>query len=167
MAHASGDRSARFKAGAGATGAYRADVRNVHGLALEAYERGCEMLVFLHDHDDDDARKEAIERALRELTDLRFGDDFRYELAVVEGQPRPEIEGWVLCLMGAHGTDSMSSAKVERELAAAGITSKATADYVAIAESKDLPTQPCSLRTWLDDAEATFARLIDGNLKEA
>lgn len=152
----------KYRAGGAAKGTYSADVRNVQGLVLEAYEQACELLAFLHDHDGDEAREAAILVAIRELPSLRFGDEYKYELAIVDGVPLPELEGWVLCLLGHHGTDAMTSARVERELAAAGVTSKSTAAYVDVAASKPLPTHPCSLREWLTRADAAFRRLIDG-----
>lgn len=68
----------------------------------------------------------------------------------------------MLCLLGVTGTDEMSRARVDRELAAAQVELKSTDQYVAVAEACVLPTDDGSLPSWLARADETFRRLIDG-----
>src|SRR3954470_6460776 len=90
----------KYRAGVAANNAAHADVRNVLGLMLQACERGCEMLAFLRDADGEPLRAQAIEALLDDLPDLGYG----YPLTVVGGVPRPKLEGWILCLLGVHGS---------------------------------------------------------------
>lgn len=164
--HVAGARSwqaiRKYRAGGALGKADHEDARNVLGLVLHAYEDACEMLAFVRDHDGDDLREREIHRILDGIAGLGFAEEYRYKLAIVGGVARPKLEGWMLCLLGVAGTDQMSRARVDRELAAARVELKATDQYVEIAESCVLPTGDGSLPTWLARADATFRRLIDG-----
>jgi hypothetical protein len=152
----------KYQAGAARKRPEHEDARNVLGLVLHAYEEACEMLVFVRDLDGEDLREQEIRRVLETLAAFDFADEYHYELAVVGGVARPKLEGWILWLLGVTGTDAMTPARAERELAAIDIEAKSTAQFVAIAESGALPTGNGSLPEWLAQAKATFARLIDG-----
>lgn len=152
----------KYRAGSALGKTQHADAHNVLGLVLHAYEDACEMLAFIRDHDGDALREQEIRRALERISGLGFAEEYRYELAIVGGVPRPKLEGWILCLCGVAGTDDMSRARVDRELAAAEVELKSTDQYVAIAEACTLPTGAGSLPSWLAEAETTFRRLIDG-----
>lgn len=152
----------KYRTGAANQRADHADARNVRGLVLHAYEEACEMLAFVRDVDGELPREQAIHRALESIADLRFAELYGYELAIVGGTPRPKLEGWILCLLGAAKTDEMSRTRVDRELAKTDVRLKSNADYVAVAETGVLPSGAGSLPEWLARAEATFSRLIDG-----
>jgi len=98
----------------------------------------------------------------RPLATFGFADEYHYELAVVGGVARPKLEGWILWLLGVTGTDAMTPARVDRELATTEIEAKSTAQYVAIAETGALPSGEGSVPDWLAHAKATIGRLIDG-----
>lgn len=164
--HVAGARSwqsiRKYRAGGALGKTHHADARNVVGLVLHAYEDACEMLAFVRDHDGDELREQEILRILDAVAGLGFAEEYRYELAIVGGIPRPKLEGWMLCLLGVAGTDEMSRARVDRELAAAQVELKSTDQYVAVAEDSVLPTGDGSLPSWLARADATLRRLIDG-----
>lgn len=65
-------------------------------------------------------------------------------------------------MLGLARTDEMSPDRVKRELAATDVPCKSTADYVAVAETRPLPTGEGSLPEWLAHADVTFRRLIEG-----
>ncbi len=150
------------RAGGALGRAHHADARDVLGLVLHAYEDACEMLAFARDHDGDELREQEILRVIDAIAGFGFTEEYRYELAIVGGVPRPKLEGWMLCLLGVAGTDDMTRVRVDRELAAAAVELKSTEQYVAITEACVLPTGDGSLPTWLARADATFRRLIDG-----
>jgi hypothetical protein len=152
----------KYRAGAANRRADHADVHNVRGLALHAYEEACEMLVFVRDVDGESLREQEIYRALASIADLRFADMYGYELAIVGGTARPKLEGWILCLLGMARTDDMSKARVDQELARTHVQPKSNVDYLVVAETAVLPTGTGSLPEWLARAEAAFRRLIDG-----
>jgi hypothetical protein len=152
----------KYRAGGALRRSNHEDGRNVLGLVLHAYEEACELLVFVRDRDRDEAREQEIRRVLDEITAFGFAEEYRYELAIVAGVPRPTLEGWILCLQGVAGTDEMSPLRADRALADAGIELKSTLQYAGVAASCVLPTGEGSLPRWLAHAEATFRRLLDG-----
>jgi hypothetical protein len=125
------------------------DAHNVRGLALLAYERACELLAFVRDADGDPLREQAIADAVSTIPELRFAEGFGYELAIVAGVARPNLEAWILCLRGRANTDAMSVSNIKRGLTDEGLELKATADYVAQAEKCSLPVGEGSLADWL------------------
>jgi hypothetical protein len=152
----------KYRAGAARQRADHADAHNVRALVQRAYEESCELLAFARDVDGEADRERAIRDALATIDVLGFAEEYRYRLAIVGGVVKPKLEGWILCLRGVAGTDSMSRAAVDRALEAAGIELKSTAAYMEIAETGELPTASCSLGDWLEQTRTTFARLIDG-----
>jgi len=138
------------------------DARNVLGLVRHAYEEACEMLAFVRDDDGDELREPGISQALAGIASLGFAEEYHYELAVVGGIAKPTLEGWILCLLGVTGTDEMTRAHAARELATTEVEPKSTAQYVAIAETRTLPSGDSSLPAWLARADTTFCQLIDG-----
>jgi hypothetical protein len=152
----------KYRAGAARAHPDHEDARNVRGLVLHAYEEACEMLAFVRDDDGDDRREPAILQALEAITSLRFADEYHYELAIVGGIAKPNLEGWILCLLDVTGTDVMTRARIDHELATTDVQLKSTAQYVAIAETGALPSGNGSLPAWLARADRTFCQLIDG-----
>jgi len=152
----------KYKAGAANQPTYHADAHNVRGLVLHAYEEACEMLAFIRDIDGESLRKREIDNALASLGELGLAKEYGYELAVVGGTPLPNLEGWILCLLGRPNTDQMSKARAARDLAEASVALKSNADYLAVVETCTLPSGAGSLPEWLALAETTFRRLIDG-----
>jgi hypothetical protein len=152
----------KYQAGVAKDHANHADARNVLGLVLHAYEDACEMLVFVRDEDGDEPREQAIRQTLGAIASFGFAQEYRYELAIVGGVAKPKLEAWILCLLGVPGTDAMTPARVDRELALVPVVAKSTEHYVAVAESGALPDGEGSLSEWLGHADATFRRLIDG-----
>jgi hypothetical protein len=152
----------KYRAGAARARPDHEDARNVRGLVLHAYEEACEMLAFVRDDDGDERREPAIRQALEAIASLGFAEEYRYELAIVGGVARPTLEGWILSLLGVAGTDAMTRARVDRELATTKVASKSTTGYVTVAETCALPSGDGSLPDWLARAKATFDRLIDG-----
>jgi hypothetical protein len=130
-------------------------------LVLHAYEEACEMLAFVRDGDGDEPREHEIRRVLETLATFGFAEEYHYAGGRWRGRQKPKIEGWILWLLGVTGTDAMSPARVDRELANTDLEAKATAQYVPLAESRALPTGKGSLPEWLAQARATFAQLID------
>jgi len=153
----------KYRAGAAKHRARHADAHNVLGLVLHAYEDACEMLAFVRDHDEDELREQEIRRVLDRIAAFGFAEEYRYELAIVGGVARPKLEGWILCLLGVSGTEAMTRARVDRELATTNVEAKSTTQYVAVAETCSLPTGEGSLAGWLAHADVTFRRLIDGD----
>jgi len=168
--HVAGARSwqsiRKYRAGA-ATRADHADAHNVLGLVLHAYEDACGMLVFVRDGDDDAAREQEILRVLHTISSYAFADEYRYEITIVGGIAKPKLEGWILCMRGVAGTDAMTRARVDRELATTDVEPKSTAQYVAIAETCTLPSGVGTLPEWLARASAAFHRLLDGAIPPA
>jgi hypothetical protein len=152
----------KYRAGAGQQRPNHADAHNVLGLVLHAYEEACEMLAFVRDGDGDELREREIQRMLEVIGDYRFADEYHYELAIVGGVAKPKLEGWILCLLGAPGTDDMTRAGVDRALAESQIAVKSTEHYVIIATSGMLPSGKGSLPSWLALARTNLGRLIDG-----
>jgi hypothetical protein len=156
----------KYQTGAGRLRPNHEDAHNVLGLVLHAYEEACEMLAFVRDLDAEDQREREIQRVLDEISEFGFANEYHYELAIVAGIAKPKLEGWILCLLGVAGTDAMTRARVDRELAATDIKAKSTEHYVAVIESCALPSGDGSLPAWLADVDAAFRRLIDGELVE-
>ncbi len=151
----------KYRAGAARLHPNHEDAHNTLGLVLRAYENACEMLVFVRDSDGDQRREHAIQQAVASIP-RNFVEDFRYELAIVGGIAKPNLEGWILCLLGVAGTDEMTPTRVERELERTIIEPKSTCDYVVVTAACTLPTGDASLSRWLALADGTFRRLIDG-----
>lgn len=169
--HVAGARSwqsiRKYQAGAARQRARHADAHNVLGLVLHAYEDACEMLAFVRDGDDDVVREQEVARVLNEIVSYGFSDAYRYELAIVGGIAKPKLEGWILCMRGVRGTDAMTRARVDRELATTDVDPKSTTPYVEIAQACALPSGVGSLPEWLELARATFHRLLDGAIPPA
>lgn len=154
----------KYRSGAARTTADHADAHNVLGLVLHAYEEACELLAFTRDGDDDTLREQEIRRVLDTIHSFGFASEFGYQLAIVGGIAKPKLEGWILCLLGVPHTDAMTRARVDHELAALEVGAKSTEQYVAIAETRALPTGDSSLCRWLADADQALRLLIEGTV---
>ncbi|MEO7733166.1 MAG: hypothetical protein ABIY55_19540 [Kofleriaceae bacterium] len=152
----------KYRAGAARNTPSHFDVRNLQALVQLAYEEACEMLVFLRDCDGEDGREHAVNQAVATIAELGFEDEYRYKLAIVGGVPRPNLEGWILCLLGVTRTDEMTNTRAENELKAHNIKPKSTAHYLEIADTAPLPIGDGSLARWCSLARKTFDQLIDG-----
>jgi hypothetical protein len=146
----------KYKAGAGRLGAHN-DRHNVMGLIAHAYAEHAEILAFLRDVDGDPDREGAIAAGLAEVSDA-FAEEYRYELAVIAGMPAPCLEGWVLAMLGVHGTDAMSRAKVMALLDERTIEAKRLREYVEVLDGTDLDhTNAPSLAAFLASARGCLA----------
>jgi len=152
----------KYQAGAAARYPTHGETYNVLRLLLLAYEQACEMVVFVRDVDQDDEREDVAMRPLQSSTACRFADEYGYALAAVGGMATPNLEGWILCLLGRNGTDDLSPKRAQRELEDAGVPAKSTHHLVQIAQARPLPANACSLDHWISAARAAFQRLIEG-----
>ena len=150
----------KFKSrGALETGENHGDIRNVLGLALEAFEAACEVLAFTRDTDADHERVEALRIGME-----RAAEVFPL-LKIVGGPAVPAIEGWILALRGIARTDEMSRQKTLDELRSLEIFEKSPERYVQVVEEADLerlPTGCESLASWLQVARTVMAAAIRG-----
>lgn len=152
----------KYQAGAAARYPRQGEIYNILRLLLLAYEQACAMVVFVRDVDRDEERQDTAIRTLRSPAARRFADDHGYELAAVSGMATPNLEGWMLCLLGRRRTDDLSPKRAQRDLEAEGVPAKSTHHFVEIARTRPLPADAGSLSSWLSDASAAFQRLIDG-----
>lgn len=143
----------KYQAGKARSATGHADERNTLALALIAKERGCDVVAFSRDLDDDEGREAAIEAG------IAGAQQSWPALRVVGGAAKPTLEGWLLALLGEQGTDASSRQRVERLIAARGYSGKKAEDYVALIEQADLATGErgsTSLRQWLERARAAL-----------
>lgn len=152
----------KYQAGAAAHYPTHGETYNVLRLLLLAYEQDCEMVVFVRDVDGDDGRQDVAIQPLQSPAARRFAHERGYQLAAVGCMATPNLEGWILCLLGRNGTDDLSPKRAQRDLEAAGVPAKSTHHFVEIARTRPLPANACSLDRWLSAARAAFQQLIDG-----
>lgn len=149
----------KYKAGGARHESHHADVQNVKGLVLQAYEAGCEIVAFSRDEDADRERKRAIDDGISQAKNI-FPT-----IEIVGGIARPALEGWILALLGERDTDEMSRARASQRLADRDTSLKSSAAYVALVEEAQLDQLPpgCdSLRDWLTVAREVLPRVIHG-----
>ena len=138
--------------------AAHADTHNVVGLAVDAQEAGCEVLVFSRDVDNEPERDQAIEDGIE-----RVPETIPDPPAVIGGVAIPKLEGWILAILGVKGTESLSSNRAEQTLARKGVALKDGRAMVEVVENADLakiPPDAASLRTWLKRAQAVLPKLV-------
>jgi len=133
----------------------RGDEHNVRVLSLKARELGCNALVFLRDRDGDVARERAIQRALRDLSEVP-------DLRIAGGVPIEQLECWLLALRGekqAHLSADPPGELHERH----AIPQKETTAMVQLVRNAPLlraPEDAVSLWRWLRDvAGALWVRI--------
>ena len=134
------------------------DTRNVLAVAFDAKEAGCDVLAFSRDLDRDERRRDAIEEGIR-----RVPEAFASAPEVIGGVAAPTVEGWILALLGARGTEAMSPKRAEQELVAKGVASKDGAAMVEVVEEADLdvvPDDARSLRAWLSRADRVLPPMV-------
>jgi hypothetical protein len=149
----------RYRAGAARGKVSHEDERNVIKLALQAKERGCEVVAFSRDVDVDHRREEAVDEGIEKAQAAYEG------LAIIGGVAKPAIEGWILALHGIRDTDRLSRAKAKTALEEQDVSLKSTEDYVAVAETADLEKLPSgcdSLCTWIRRAREELGAAIRG-----
>jgi hypothetical protein len=150
----------KYRAGHAARGGdNHEDLHNVCGLALTAWEAGCEVLAFARDVDADDRRADAIARGIA-LASEQFP-----MLVVIGGVARPAIEGWVLALVGVRDADELSRARALELLRARTIEEKQASAYVEIVSAAELDRLPVgcgSLAGWIATARTRLGRALRG-----
>ncbi len=150
----------KYRAGHAARGGdNHEDLHNVLGLALIAWEAGCEVLGFARDVDADNRRADAVVRGSA-LASERFP-----MLVVIGGVARPAIEGWVLALLGVRDSDAMSRTRALEFLRARAIEEKKASAYVEIVNAAELDSLPVgcdSLAGWSSTARTHLGRALRG-----
>ena len=139
------------------------DIRNVVGLALEAWEEACELLAFTRDIDADEEREEALTIGIMQAVGL-FPS-----LKIIGGSAKPAIEGWILALLGVPETDEMSRQRTVGELTARDIPDKNPEAYVDIVDDADIGNLPrgCeSLSSWLRLGREILREAVHGTVPE-
>ena len=135
------------------------DLRNVCGLALVAWEAGCEVMAFVRDVDADDRRTDAIDAGMATAAEL-FP-----QLVMIGGVAKPALEGWILALRGVRDTDAMSRKRTLEKLRELAIAEKQVEAYVEVIEAADLDALPPgsdSLRDWLAIARVRLGAAVHG-----
>lgn len=150
----------KYRAGHAARGGdNHEDLHNVRGLALTAWEAGCEVLAFTRDVDADDRRADAIARGIEQARSL-----FPL-LVIIGGVARPALEGWVLALLGVRNSDALSRAKSLELLRSRSIEDKKASAYVEIVTAADITKLPVgcdSLASWLSAARTHLGQALRG-----
>jgi hypothetical protein len=136
----------KFKAGGHAS----AEERDVLGAALQAVEKGCQVLAFTRDRDGDVQRGKDVERGVAKATEHHGS-----ALSVAGGVAVEALESWILSLKGEQNTEGSKDPKQRfREVfvdnGGEGSTA-AMVDFVAESnlDEKTLPVDARSLRQWL------------------
>jgi hypothetical protein len=150
----------KFRAGHAARGGdNHEDLHNVLGLALKAWEAGCEVLAFTRDADADARRADAIARGI-----ALAGSQFPM-LVVIGGVACPAIEGWILALLGVRDSDALSRARTLELLRDRAIAEKKAGAYVEIVNAADLEQLPVgcgSLADWISSARVQLGSVLRG-----
>jgi hypothetical protein len=150
----------KYRAGHAARGGdNHEDLHNVRGLALAAWEAGCEVLAFTRDVDADARRAAAVARGIEQAREL-----FQM-LVILGGVARPAIEGWVLALLGIRDSDALSRARAIELLRDGAIAEKKASGYVEVVNAADLDRLPVgcsSLADWLTTARTHLGRVLRG-----
>ncbi len=123
--------------------------KNVRVAALKARERGCHLLAFFRDRDQNLQRQEHIESGIERAKQDSEG------LGVIGGMAIERLEYWLVALSGRNGSESLGRTKVAEILQQLCVREKKTGSYVELIESADLDSLPedaCSLRSWLKQA---------------
>lgn len=134
-------------------GADHEDTHNVLGLALDAIEEKCEVVAFSRDVDKDPRRADAVRIGI-ELVSATFPKNAP---EVIGGMANPKLEGWILALLGHHGSEQ--DRHVEETLATKGVARKDGAAMVNVVIDADLtriPADAASLLQWLARARAVL-----------
>ncbi len=131
--------------------------QNVLGLVLEAKRAGSQVAAFVRDADDDQERprvfKDAITKARTEFP----------EIEVIGGAAVPVLEGWILALLGVHGTEKLGKTAAQSKLERRGIAPKDTEAMVKAATFVTLDgvaRDATSLKNWLGIAGELLPRLV-------
>lgn len=135
------------------------DIHSIAGLALEAFERGCEVVAFSRDVDADERRADAIAEGIAHAKAKVA------MVAIIGGPAIPAIEGWILALLGVRDTEAKSRDRCDELLAARGLGGKHAEAYVAVIEAADLgkiPPGSDALVAWLKLARRVLATAIRG-----
>lgn len=131
--------------------------QNVLGLFQDAKDIGADIVAFIRDADDDPKRPQVIDAAVVRAQEL-FPKVRSIGRAAI-----PTLEGWLLAIMGEHGTEDLGKAAAHKRLVAKGIGSKSTAAMVeAVERSKPsaIPSDAQSLRGWLNQAAAVLPSAV-------
>jgi hypothetical protein len=131
--------------------------RNVLGLAHEAERAQARVLAFVRDADDDRNRPKVIADAIGRAEDL-FP-----KVTIIGSVAIPVLEGWILAMLGEHGTEKLGKAAAQSKLVAKGIARRDTGAMVNAATKvalDRLPKDATSLRAWLTRAEEVLPLLV-------
>jgi hypothetical protein len=141
------------------TGATHDDTHNVLAAALDAKERGCEVLAFSRDVDSNPERREAIAKGIRLVPSVISSAPPE----VIGGVAVPTLEGWILALLGERATEELSPTRAQATLSVKGVAPKDGAAMTRAVEKADLESLPKdadSLREWLSRAQAILPRRV-------
>ena len=140
-----------------ATGPSPGEARNVLGLVHEAVRANAQVVAFVRDADDDSERPRVISEAI-DGAKQSFPD-----VDIIGGAAIPVLEGWILAMLGQHGTQKLGKARAQSKLRDEGIPRKDTAGMVRVASELDperLPEDAKSLRQWLSMARVVLPRRV-------
>lgn len=133
------------------------EAEQIERLILHAEEAEADIVAFSRDGDDEGvARQEAVVVGVQ-----RARAGLSRPLAVVGEIALPSLEGWILALLGQHGTEDMTPSRARREIEKVGLVLKSTASMVRVVEQcPDLsvvPDDAKGLIRWRDAAQAALA----------
>lgn len=130
-----------------------AEERAVRSLALQAWERRFEAVVFCRDTDGRPERARAIEAGIEQASRERP------DVGIVGAPAVPTIEGWILAMLGEANTEAHSPNKARGHLQTKGVSPKNTERMVEIVIERGfgrVPEDALALRLWRERAEVTL-----------
>jgi hypothetical protein len=125
------------------------ETRTVLGLALDADEAGCNVVVFVRDRDGDRDRQADIAAGIKNALK-------QFSIPIVGGVAVEEVEAWILALKGNRRSEYHSDAKSILHQKH-GIRGRAA--MVAVIEDANLDTiadDAASLKQWTRSVSTTF-----------
>ena len=131
--------------------------RNVLGLVQEAVRANAEVVAFVRDADDNTERPKVIDAAMDKAKQLFPAVDIIGDTAI------PVLEGWILAIVGEHGTEKLSKSRAQSRLEQLGVARKETAGMVRVAcgaSPEGLPQDARRLRRWLATARDVLPRRV-------
>jgi hypothetical protein len=128
----------------------RPETRNVLGLALEASESDCDVLVFARDRDGDPDREVDIERGIGDAQ-LKFPN-----LRIAGCAAAQQIEAWILGLLKEAGSEKHKDSKTALASRYGIVSRQQKVAAVAAADVGQIPGDAHSLLLWIDRARQAF-----------
>jgi len=130
-----------------------AEEQNVKALCLHARERGCNVVAFVRDADENEIRATTILYTIMNEATADGG------LRIVGGVAVNVIESWILAMQGHTKSESLGRIAAQLKLAAQGVPAKDTFAMVAVVDTVDigkLPPDAESLLLWIQKASVAL-----------